>query len=192
MAPVPEFVRKPNRLAPESYRGCRAYFLTICTDRWRKLLTGTNFIKALITLLGQTCRTQGRNVYAYCFMPDHLHLVLTGEPSDSSLPRFVQAFKSLGVRESWRHDIKSLWQKGFYDHLLRGSESMDAAAWYVFLNPVRAGLVQRAEDWPHSGSFVFTWPGLRTLADTFVPPWKMGKTADIRIDAMPHSKIVAR
>ena len=175
MAPVPEFVRKPNRLAAESYWGRRGYFLTICTDQRRRILTDTNFINALISILRQTCGIHGCNVYAYCFMPDHLHLVLTGQRDDASLPGFVQAFKSLGARESWKHNIKSLWQKGFYDHVLRRGESIDAAAWYVFLNPVRGGLVQQAEDWPYSGSFVFTWPGLRTVADAFVPPWKAGK-----------------
>ena len=48
----------------------------------------------------------------------------------------------------------SFWQPGFDDHLLRSDESY-AAKWdYVFQNPVRAGLVNRVEDWPYAGEIV--------------------------------------
>jgi hypothetical protein len=71
-----------------------------------------------------------------------------------------------------------LWQKGFYDHVLRDSESMQAAAWYVFENPVRAGLACCVEDWRYSGSFVFAWPGFQRPANPFAPPWKSALCKD--------------
>jgi putative transposase len=172
---MPEFRRKPNRLGDECYLGRRAYFLTLCTAERRELLTRAEFVGGLVSLLRSTCTSQGFNGYAYCFMPDHLHLVATGQSDSASLPRFLQAFKSLGARESWKHSIEHLWQKGFYDHVLRDGDSLDAAAWYALLNPVRAGLVRRAEEWPYSGSFVFAWPGLRAVSQVFIPPWKSGK-----------------
>ena len=47
--------------------------------------------------------------------------------------------------------LKSFWQPGFFDHLLRHNESY-AEKWnYVWHNPVRAGLVARPEDWPYQG-----------------------------------------
>ena len=174
-AAMPDFHRKPNRLGPESYLGRRAYFLTLCTEDRRKLFTKLEFIASLVTILRTTCTSQVFNGHAYCFMPDHLHLVLTGEGDGANLPRFMQAFKSLAARESWKHDMERLWQKGFYDHILRDGESLEAAAWYTFENPVRAGLAPRAEEWPYSGSFVFPWPGLRAVAQPFVPPWKHSK-----------------
>ena len=42
------------------------------------------------------------------------------------------------------------WQKGFFDHVLRGSESASEKWAYGRNNPVRAGLVQRADDWPYT------------------------------------------
>jgi hypothetical protein len=49
---------------------------------------------------------------------------------------------------------KPHWQEGFFDHVLRSSES-DAQKWeYVHLNPVRAGLVADAEEWPYQGEVV--------------------------------------
>ncbi|HUI07086.1 MAG TPA: hypothetical protein VL486_08770 [Verrucomicrobiae bacterium] len=43
------------------------------------------------------------------------------------------------------------WQKGFFDHVLRSSESYEEKWLYVLQNPVRAGLVSRAEEWPYQG-----------------------------------------
>jgi hypothetical protein len=43
------------------------------------------------------------------------------------------------------------WQKGFFDHVIRSHESYDAKSVYVRENPVRAGLVRKAEEWPYAG-----------------------------------------
>jgi REP element-mobilizing transposase RayT len=48
----------------------------------------------------------------------------------------------------------SLWQPGFFDHLLRNAESYEQKWHYVRENPVRAGLVSRAEDWSYQGEIV--------------------------------------
>ena len=62
--------------------------------------------------------------------------------------------------------------EGFYDHILRSGESLDAAANYVFMNPVRDGLAQEPEEWAGSGSFAFEWKRGPKPQDSFVPPWK--------------------
>lgn len=169
---MPDFHRKPNRLSPESYRGRRSYFLTLCIGERRTLFTDGTLVQDLLSVLRASCASHSFSVYAYCFMPDHLHLILNGENDSSSLPRVVQAFKSLAAREARKIGIANLWQKGFYDHVLRDSNSIDAAAWYLFMNPVRAGLLLHAEEWPYSGSFVFRWPHVPVAARPFVPPWK--------------------
>ena len=47
-----------------------------------------------------------------------------------------------------------IWQRSFFDHVLRNDESY-AQKWnYVRENPVRAGLVTKADDWPYSGEIV--------------------------------------
>ena len=49
---------------------------------------------------------------------------------------------------------KRLWQRRFFDHVLRSDESY-AQKWnYVRDNPVRAGLVAKAEDWPYAGEII--------------------------------------
>ena len=50
---------------------------------------------------------------------------------------------------------RPLWQPGFFDHLLRNDDSYTQKWDYVRENPVRAGLVSLADDWPYQGEFVF-------------------------------------
>jgi len=49
-----------------------------------------------------------------------------------------------------------LWQKGYYEHIVRENEAVLAIAKYIFENPVRAGLVSEPHDYPFSGSFELT------------------------------------
>jgi REP element-mobilizing transposase RayT len=47
------------------------------------------------------------------------------------------------------------WQPGFFDHLIRNDESYGEKWNYVRENPVRAGLVTNADDWPYQGEIVY-------------------------------------
>lgn len=51
---------------------------------------------------------------------------------------------------------RALWQRSFYDHALRREETLSDVARYIWHNPVRAGLVMRARDYPWSGSLVWS------------------------------------
>ena len=59
-----------------------------------------------------------------------------------------------GARRQFQ--IACVWQDGYYERVLRTYESMDTLIRYILDNPVRAGLVQKAEDFPHSGTLY--WP----------------------------------
>lgn len=158
----------------ESYRGRKAYFLTLCVRERKRLFGDGALVNALLGVLRETCAAHFFNVYAYCFMPDHLHLILVGESDSAHLAPVVQAFKSLGAAAAGELGVFDLWQKGYYDHVLRSGDSLAGAAWYVFMNPVRAGLVRRVEEWAFSGSFVFAWKRLTAPTELFEPPWKGG------------------
>jgi putative transposase len=169
---MPEFRRKQNRLEAEAYRGRRAYFLTLCVQDRRRVFDDHDLVNMLLALLEKTCPAHSFLVYAYCFMPDHLHLILVGESGSSRLAPMVRAFKGAAATEARKSGVSNLWQKGYYDHVLRGGKSLDEATWYVFLNPVRAGLAKTVHEWPYSGSFVFGWKRLAPPLETFQPPWK--------------------
>ena len=78
-------------------------------------------------------------------MPDHLHVLFTlGERL--SLERIVSKLKGLtavSVRSAG-----AAWQANFFEHRLRSEEESDPYARYIFMNPYRAGLLRRHEEWP--------------------------------------------
>ena len=166
------YLRRRNRLSPEAYRGRKAYFLTLCARDRKRVFVDSRVVKTILGVLRDVCGRYSFGVYAYCFMPDHLHLIVTGENDSSELPGMVQAFKSLAAGAVRKIGMFDLWQKGYYDHVLRTGESMDSAAWYVFMNPVRAGLVRRVGQWGFSGSFVFELGRVVAPEESFVPDWK--------------------
>ncbi len=81
-------------------------------------------------------------VHLLLFMPDHLHALMSFAPSPG-MRRSVAQWKRYVAREFHVH-----WQDGFFDHRLRNDENYREKAHYVRMNPVRAGLVERSEDWP--------------------------------------------
>lgn len=170
-----DFRRKANRLPTPSYRGHRICFLTLCAHQRKPVFRNASLAKALTNLLEETCRANGFGVYAYCFMPDHLHLILVGEKSCAELSRAVRTFKGTAAAAARARGISNLWQKGFYDHVVRGGEGLDRVAWYVFMNPVRAGLAKEFLEWPFSGSFMVNWKRVSKPAEPFVPAWKKSR-----------------
>jgi putative transposase len=166
------FLRKANRLSQPSYRGQRSYFLTICSNERKKIFTDSKLVLALLDLLEEKCLAHSFGVYAYCFMPDHLHLVLVGRGNSANLALVIRAFKGAATSRARPLGAAHLWQKGFYDHVIRSGEGMDAVAWYIFTNPVRAGLVKHFDEWPFSVSLMFDWKKRAGPPEPFVPPWK--------------------
>ena len=86
----------------------------------------------------------------YVIMPDHLHLFVRGH-RNFSLSAWIGGLKrAMSVALNSTH----FWQPGFFDHVLCSNESY-AEKWnYVRDNPVRAGLVKTANDWPYQGEIV--------------------------------------
>lgn len=86
---------------------------------------------------------------AWVLMPDHLHwlIQLGDEPALDQLVRRFKAVSALRVNRL-RGGAGSLWQPGYYDHLIRDDENLRDAARYIVANPLRAGLVKRVGDYP--------------------------------------------
>jgi putative transposase len=88
----------------------------------------------------------------YVLMPDHLHLFVKGD-ANFMLSRWMGGQKrAIAVELGCRS--RELWQPGFFDHVLRSDESYDEKWNYVRENPVRAGLVRNATEWPYQGEIV--------------------------------------
>ena len=111
-------------------------------------------------------------VYAYCVMPDHFHFLVSGMNSASNLPAFVKNLKHTTSREYHREFSGTLWQKKFYDHILRSHDNSAGVAGYTWMNPVRKGLCRDPREFPYSGSFVIDWRKAIAPVEEWTPDWK--------------------
>ncbi len=148
------FRRKRNRLPLEVYRGAGAYSLTLTCAHRRVVFADNGLVGSCIETLRSCAEKHGFAVLAYCFMPDHVHLLVEGG-AGSDVQQFVKDFKQRTGYAYRRVSGEPLWGKSYYDHVLRREEDVREAARYVVDNPVRAGLVAAARDHPYSGSFAW-------------------------------------
>jgi putative transposase len=102
------------------------------------------------SLLAEACAGTGTKVWAYCLMPNHVHLILVPQDIDGLRSTFAEAHRRytnfINRRQGW---TGHLWQ-GRFGSVAMDEDHLASAVLYVSLNPVRAGLVRRAEEWPWS------------------------------------------
>jgi REP element-mobilizing transposase RayT len=168
-----KFRRKNIRLPPSCYLGPQWYLLTTCTlGRIPRFQDGRLVAEALGFLV-EEAHTHGFDIQAYCFMPDHLHLLTNGAHPAADCLTFVKTFKQRSGFAFKQRTRERLWQDRPYDHILRPDESWEAVAYYIWMNPVRKGLCGRPEQWPFSGSLTVDWKRLLTPPrNPWVAPWK--------------------
>jgi putative transposase len=103
-------------------------------------------------LLAEGCRAAGVAVWAYCLMPNHVHLILTPSDADGLRAALGEAHRRytrhVNLREGWRG---YLWQGRFASCPMDEAHLL-ACARYVELNPLRARLARRARDWRWSSA----------------------------------------
>ena len=167
-----EFRHKNIRLGRSNYIGRRWYFVTVCCHERRPLFTSTARAQWLLRHLKQASLQFSFAIHAYCMMPDHLHFLAEGNAESSDLTRFVGALKQKTGQLFQTRTGRPLWQKKYYDHILRRNADVDAIAWYIWMNPVRKRLSATPQKFPYSGSFTRTLEMLQPKDATWQPPWK--------------------
>jgi putative transposase len=143
-------LRKSPRLAHFDYLGPFAYSLTLVARARAPLFAAPGTVDATLECLSRSCDRYAFSLHAYCLMPDHVHLLVSGN-GDSSLSDFVRHFKQLSGYRYKREHGAQLWQISYHDHVLRTDEDLLAAARYIWDNPVRAGLVPNRTGYRFSG-----------------------------------------
>ena len=153
MAPR-KFRGRPPRLDEVFQRyDSPVYFVTFCTHR-RKPVLATERTHLAFVQFAQRAVDFNVAVGRYVIMPDHIHLFVCGD-KEFVLSRWITGLKqALARANAWSRNNGQIWQEGFFDHVLRSDESMNRKWNYIFENPVRAGLVENAEDWPYQGEIV--------------------------------------
>jgi REP element-mobilizing transposase RayT len=96
------------------------------------------------------------DLISYCIMPNHLHLVLEMEEKGKNevmpLTNMLRRFKSYTALKANRLLGRqgAFWQAESYDHVVRNNKELQRIIKYVIYNPVKAKLVEKWSDWPHT------------------------------------------
>lgn len=128
-------------------------FLTVCTRKRSTWLVDRGMHEQLVQTWQQA---SAWIIGRYMIMPDHIHLFVSPGKLDIDLEDWMKYWKSQFSKALKRPECR--FQEDQFDYRLRSAEAY-AEKWdYVRHNPVRAGLVQRPEDWPHQGQLnVLHW-----------------------------------
>jgi putative transposase len=146
--------RKKIRLARPTYDGWLAFSITICTNNRLRSFSSAPNVNECLQALHEASEKHGMRMLAYCYMPDHAHLLLEGH-DNTNLIDFVKLFKQLSGYRFKQRTSRPLWQKGYYDRIVRLEEDLEDYAQYIYANPVRAGFVSDARLYAFSGGSYF-------------------------------------
>ena len=157
--------RKKHRLEKYDYSSPGAYFITICTSQ-RQELFWDNTVGAIIDRpqdvplsscgkIVDDCINNISKKYemvtvdCYVIMPDHVHLLIAIHPDENGRPmvaptvgNIVRHFKGSVTKQIG----KSIWQKLFYDHVIRNSEDYEETVKYIYYNPLRWQYENKQDD----------------------------------------------
>ena len=136
-----EFERKRNRLEHFDYSANGSYFVTVCAENRRCLFGNiypgsetvelTQCGRSIVSAIEKTVETySGVEIPEYVIMPNHVHMIIELKNQQKTVSQIVSYFKwnasrATGVR---------LWQKSFYDHVIRNEKDYLAILEYIAFN----------------------------------------------------------
>jgi putative transposase len=142
----------------------RAHFVTFSCYRRRKLLDHDRAKKVVLGVLNSQLAQQDGRCIGFVIMPDHVHAIVWFSAPDQ-LGRFMKQWKqrsSVQIKRLLRASLvaygesfdldEPTWQARFYDFNLFSATKIEEKLEYMHQNPVRAGLVSRACQWPWSSA----------------------------------------
>ena len=147
--------RKPTRIQNYDYSAPGAYFITICTANREHIFwspVGADIIRpenvslssagtlAEQGILQMTDHYENVSVDKYCIMPDHIHLILRIEQDiDGRIISAPTVSQVVGSMKRWvsKQIGRPIWQKSFYEHVIRNRQDYDEIWKYIENNPLK-------------------------------------------------------
>ncbi len=140
-----------------------SYFFTLVTQERRKLFADDETVALLDTAIERVKARHPFDVEAQVIMPEHLHalwLLPKGDADYSTRWRLIkETFTKSYIKRHGRPPAgaarqargeQALWQRRFWEHLIRDDQDFGAHLDYIHLNPVHHGYVAAPRDWPYS------------------------------------------
>lgn len=139
-------------------------FFTVVTNFRRPILTGPAVLDFLRTSFREELAHHSFVIDAIVVLPDHLHCLWTLPTDDTRYSmrwsaikgRFTDRFLAGGGAETQRsasrrkRGERGVWQRRFWDHVIRDDDDYGRHMDYIHFNPVKHGLVRCPHTWPHS------------------------------------------
>ncbi len=156
----------------------KLHFITFVVVYWIDVFTRLDYRNILIDSLKFCQKEKGLEIYAWCIMSNHIHLIV-GREKDNNIGNIIRDFKkytSVQIcraidgnvkesRKSWmlelfrkaaiesnKHMKYMFWQNEYHPIELNTNKMMDQKLDYIHDNPVKAGIVERAEDYMYSSA----------------------------------------
>ena len=148
--------RKYPRLKDKSIYsqpGITAHII-IGTFQKQPYFNDTELAQKFLEVLVETAKENNTRIYAYCIMPDHIHILIESS-KNMSIISFIKHVKGRFVSWCRENDKNIRFQRSFYDHILRKGEDVYTISRYIIGNPIRAGIEDHFGDYLFAGSLVF-------------------------------------
>ncbi|GCC53492.1 transposase [Chryseotalea sanaruensis] len=162
------------------------YFITCTVNQWVDVFTRRTYIDILLASIRHCQQHKGLKVYAWVVMTNHIHMIISSDKEKlSDIIRDFKKFTSSRIvaaikenmkesRKSWllwllkKEDKVIFWQEGYHGEEIRTQSFFDTKITYIHMNPVRAGIVEKEEEYMYSscGDYYGTRKGLLELADS--------------------------
>ena len=144
------------------------FFTVALLERRRSFLTEN--VDLLRQCFAEVRRAKPFHIDAIVILPDHLHSIWTLPPEDADFSSRWHAIKARfskgiepGERLSERRQEKGergIWQRRFWEHVIRDEQDFERHADYIHYNPVKHGYTKRAADWPFSSFHRYVREGI--------------------------------
>jgi len=152
------------------------YFIVGVTQDRRPLFAETTHVALLRETLHRVKELHPFEMKAYVFLPDHFH-VLMFVPETTNISRLLQSWqRNFTLNYKAAHGIATalrLWQRGFWDHVIRDANDYERHFHYIHYNPVKHGLVRQVCEYPHSSFHEYVRRGIYT------PDWGVAEEATL-------------
>ena len=151
-----------------------SFFFTVVTQTRRPILCSPHARSCLRDSITSTRAQWPFEVEAFVLLPDHLHCIWTLPHGDSDFSirwanikrRFSKQWRELDrpqaelSRSQRKHREAGIWQRRFWEHVIRDQDDFNQHVDYIHFNPVKHGLVARPIDRPYSSLHRFVATGL--------------------------------
>jgi hypothetical protein len=136
------------------YRGMHRYLITLPAGKAGEIFTRREAVVPVLDLLRDAGWNERFDIYAYCFLPSRLVMMVRGKDKRSDMKRFLAVFREKSNAFAQATFGHGLWARKYLERVLRKGEQDRDVARSIFELPWREGVVSQGEEYAFQGSFV--------------------------------------